>query len=157
MKTIKAFHCLSHARWIFFVWAIYLMAQAFLHPVRYALANTGLAVFLMGLFLGFLGFSDIEKLSRREKREFANPRSMKVYDILLLSTAGFAFLMGLYFMNIGSLHPGMKESVVIELKTVGYHCFAFGFGFLCYLKLIFDKYKYFLSLPGEEKSRGEDR
>lgn len=152
MKTIKIFHALSHARWIFFFWAIYLMIQALAHPARFVLANTGLAVFLMGLFLGFLGFSDIEKLSRREKREFAKPKSMKLNITLFLTMAGFTFLMGIYFMGIDFLRPGMPEAVVLELKMVGYHCFALGFGFLCYLKLVFDKYRLYLSLP--EKDRG---
>jgi hypothetical protein len=65
MNPIKIFHALSHARWFFFAWALYLMVQAFRHPARYALANTGLAVFLMGLFLGFLGVSDITRISPR--------------------------------------------------------------------------------------------
>ena len=145
MKTIRIFHALSHVRWVFFVWSIYLMVQAFRHPARYALANTGLAVFLMGLYLGFLGFSDIQRLSRRECREFADPRGMRITSVLLLSVAAFTFLMGVYFMNIGLLRPGLKEAVTLELKTVGYHCFALGFGFLCYLKLVYDKYTHFLS------------
>ncbi len=151
MKTIRVFHVLSHVRWVFFVWSVYLMVQAFRHPARYALANTGLAVFLMGLFLGFLGFSDIQRLSRRERREFADPKGMRITSVLLLSVAALTFLMGVYFMNIGLLRPGLKEAVVLELKTVGYHCFALGFGFLCYLKLVFDKYMHFLSRPGEGK------
>jgi len=151
MNTIRAFHYLSHCRWIFFVWALYLMAQAFLDPRQYALSNTGLAVFLMGLFLGFLGFGDIEKLSRKEKREFANPKGIRISSIVMLTAAGFTFIMGVYFMNIHLLRPAMKEAVAIELKTVGYHCFALGFGFLCYLKFLFDKYKYYQSLPEEER------
>ncbi|HOW45071.1 MAG TPA: hypothetical protein PK919_07860 [Candidatus Aminicenantes bacterium] len=151
MKTIKIFHALSHVRWVFFAWALYLMVQAFRHPARYALANTGLAVFLMGLFLGFLGFSDITRVSRRERKEFADPRGMRISTILVLSVAGFTFLMGVYFMNIGVLRPGLKEAILVELKTVGYHCFALGFGFLCYLKLIFDKYMHYLSRPDRER------
>lgn len=154
MKTIRVFHVLSHVRWVFFAWALYLMVQAFRYPARYALANTGLAVFLMGLFLGFLGFSDITRISRRERKEFADPKGMKISTILLLSVAGFTFLMGLYFMNIGALRPGLKEAVLLELKTVGYHCFALGFGFLCYLKLIYDKYMHCLSRPDGGKVGG---
>jgi hypothetical protein len=154
MNVIKIFHYLSHARWIFFLWSLLLMVQAFLNPGHYALANTGLAVFLMGLFLGFLGFGDIERLSRREKKEFADQKNMKVYSAVLLGAAGFSFIMGLFFMNIHWLRPGLKESIEIELKTVGYHCFAFGFGFLCYLKMLFDKYKYYLSLPEDQRAPG---
>lgn len=154
MKTIRIFHVLSYARWIFFVWSVTLMVQAFRDPARYALANTGLAVFLMGLFLGFLGFSDIQRLSRRERKEFADPRAMRISTVLLLSMAGFTFLMGVYFMNIGQLRPGLKEAVASEFKTVGYHCFALGFGFLCYLKLVYDKYMHFLSQSDGEKGAG---
>jgi hypothetical protein len=154
MNVIKIFHRLSQARWIFFLWALYLMVQAFLNSGRYALANTGLAVFLMGLFLGFLGFGDIERLSRREKKEFADPGNMRIYSAVMLGAAGFTFIMGLFFMNIHWLRPGLKETVEIELKTVGYHCFAFGFGFLCYLKMLFDKYKYYLSLPETDRAPG---
>jgi hypothetical protein len=76
---------------------------------------------------------------------------MRVSAVLLLSVAGFTFLMGVYFMNIGSLRPGLKEAVVLELKTVGYHGFALGFGFLCYLKLVFDKYMHYRSRSDEGK------
>lgn len=151
MKTIRIFHVLSHARWVFFVWSVYLMIQVFRDPARYALANTGLAVFLMGLFLGFLGFSDIQRLSRRERKEFANPKGMRITIALLLSAAGFTFFMGVYLMNVDLLRPGLKETVLVEMKTVGYHCFALGFGFLCYLKLISDKYMHYLSSSGREK------
>lgn len=151
MKIINIFHYLSHARWIFLIWALFLMVQAFYHPNLYALSNTGLAIFLAGLFLGFLGFSDIEKLSKKEKKDFANPKSIKISSIILLVVAGYVFIMGIYFMNIKLIKPLIKENIAIELKTVGYHCFALGFGFLCYLKLIFDKYKYYKSLPEDKK------
>ncbi|MDD8011885.1 MAG: hypothetical protein PHX05_00205, partial [Acidobacteriota bacterium] len=89
------------------------------------------------------------------KKEFAKPKSMITSTVLLLTMAGFTFLMGIYFMCIDLLRPGMPEAVVLELKMVGYHCFALGFGFLCYLKLVFDKYKLYLSRP--EEDRGGDK
>jgi len=146
MKIINIFHYLSHARWIFFVWAMFLMVQAFLHPGLYALSNTGLCIFLVGLFLGFTGFGDIEKLSKKEIRDFANPKSVKISAIFLLVVAGYIFIQGIYFINIKSIKPAMQEDVAVELKNVGFNCLALGFGFLCYLKLIFDKYKYYQSL-----------
>jgi archaellum biogenesis protein FlaJ (TadC family) len=157
MKAIKIFHYLSYCAWIFLAWGIILMVQAFLHPQRYALANTGLAVFLMGLFLGFLGFGDIEKLSEKEKKKFANPRTMKITSVLMLSLSAYIFIMGIYFMNIKWLQPAIKETFEIEFRTIGYHCFALGFGFLCYLKLLFDKYKYYLSLSEGPRSAGAGR
>jgi|WetSurMetagenome_2_1015567.scaffolds.fasta_scaffold144654_2 hypothetical protein len=151
MKILNIFHYLSYARWIFFIWSMFLVVQAFLHPSLYALSNTGLAVFLMGLFLGFWGFSDIEKLSKRDKKNFAEPKSIKINSIVCLVSAGYCFIMGIYFMNIKLIRPAMEENIAIELQTVGYHCFALGFGILCYLKMLFDKYKYYKSLPEDKK------
>lgn len=151
MKIINIFHYISHARWIFLIWAVYLMVQIFIHPYLYALSNTGLAIFLVGLFLGFWGFSDIEKLSKKTKKDFANPKSIKISSIIILVLAGYSFMMGIYFMNIKFMRPAINENVAIELKTVGYHCLALGFGFLCYMKMLFDKYKYYQSLPEDKK------
>ncbi len=122
------------------------MVQAFLRPDVYALSNTGLSIFLVGLFLGFTGFGDTEKLSKKEKRDFANPKSVKFSAIILLVVAGYIFIQGIYFINIKSINPGLKEDFAVELKNIGFNCLALGFGFLCYLKLIFDKYKYYRSL-----------
>ena len=36
MKTIRIFHVLSHARWVFFVWSVYLMIQVFRDPTVYS-------------------------------------------------------------------------------------------------------------------------
>ena len=98
MKTIRIFHVLSHARWVFFVWSVYLMIQVFRDPNRYALANTGLAVFLMGLFLGFLGFSDIQRLSRRERK----------------SNGIFHCLIKLIYPNIVEIGLSARTTVVIK-------------------------------------------
>ncbi len=152
MKILDIFHYLSYAKWIFLVWAMFLMAQVFLHPGLYALSNTGLCVFLVGLFLGFMGFGDIEKLSKKDKKDFANPKSIKISAIVLLVVAGYIFVQGIYFMNIKSIRPAIKEDVAAELKNVGYNCFALGFGFLCYLKLIFEKYKYYQSLHEDKRA-----
>lgn len=154
MKELKLFHVLSHAKWIFLAWTVFLIVQAVLAPGSYALHNTGLAVFLAGLFLGFDGFSDIEKLSKRDIKNFANPKSVKISVILLLIVAGYTLLMGIYMMNITRFKPGIKENFAIELKTVGYHCLALVFGFLCYLKLVFDKYKYYKSVYHEKNQAG---
>ncbi|MCX6564917.1 MAG: hypothetical protein NTW38_00585 [Candidatus Aminicenantes bacterium] len=157
MKIINIFHYLSHARWIFFIWAMFLIFTEYFNPSPHFLSNVGLAIFLMGLFLGFWGFSDIEKLSKREKKEFANPKGMKgirIIRIFILIVAGYVFIQGIYFMNIKSIHPSIKENIAVEFKTVGYHCFALGFGFLCYLKLMFDKYKYYKSLPEDKQTCG---
>jgi hypothetical protein len=152
MKIINIFHYISHARWIFLIWMLFLLVQIFINPIHYALSNTGLVVFLAGLFLGFLGFSDIEKLSKKDKKDFSNPKTIKIGSIFILFWAGFIFISGIYFMNIRLIKPGIKENMATEIKTVGYHCFALGFGFLCYLKLMFDKYKYYQSLPEDKKT-----
>lgn len=154
MKIINIFHYLSHARWIFLIWALFLMVAEYFHPSSHFLSNIGLSIFLAGLFLGFEGFSDIEKLSKKEKKDFANPKSIKISSIIFLVVAGYVFIQGIYFMNIKLIQPEIKENMAIEIKTVGYHCFALGFGFLCYLKLIFDKYKYYKSLPEDKKPCG---
>jgi len=60
MRILSIFHYLSYARWIFLVWAMFLLVQVFLHPSLYALSNTGLCIFLVGLFLGFMGFGDVD-------------------------------------------------------------------------------------------------
>ena len=154
MKELKLFHLLSHAKWIFLVWIMFLIVQAVLDPGSHALHNTGLAVFLAGLFLGFDGFSDIEKLSKRDIKNFSNLKSVKITLILLLIVAGYTLLVGIYMMNITRFKPGIKENIAIELKTVGYHCLALVFGFLCYLKLVFDKYRYYKSVYQEKKQVG---
>jgi hypothetical protein len=151
MKIIDIFHYISHVKWIFFFWALFLLIRIFIHPGAYVLSDTGLVVFLMGLFLGFFGFNDIEKLSKNERKSFAKAESMKITSILLLAAAGYVFIQGIYFMNIKLVQPAMKEHIAIEFKTIGYHCFALGFGFLCYIKLLFDKYKYYLSLPEDKR------
>lgn len=151
MKIISIFHYLSHARWIFLIWSMFLMVSEYFHPSSHFLSNVGLAIFLAGLFLGFWGFSDIEKLSKKDKKDFSNPKTIKIGSIFILFWAGFIFISGIYFMNIRLVKPGIKENIAMELKTVGYHCFALGFGFLCYLKLMFDKYKYYQSLPENKK------
>jgi len=147
MKIINFFHYLSHARWIFFIWSMFLVFSEYLHPSPHFLSNVGLAVFLMGLFLGFWGFIDIEKLSKTEKKEFSNPKSVIITSIICIVSAMFCFIVGIIFMNIKLIQPLIKENMAIEFKTTGYHCFALGFGIFCFLKMRFDKYKYFKSLP----------
>ena len=152
MKIINIFHYLSHAKWIFFIWAMFLIVSEYFHPTSHFLSNVGLSIFLMGLFLGFWGFSDIEKLSKKEKKNFANSKSIIISSILLLIVAGYVFIQGIYFMNIKLIRPTIKENLAVEFKTIGYHCLAFGFGFLCYLKILFDTEC--RQSPGHEKEPG---
>ncbi len=111
-------------------------------PSKETISITGNILLLLGIFMGFEGLSDVEKMSEREKKKLSNPRHVKQLALAFFIAFIGSVAISLFFYFINYIYKDMNPEYIIDIKRIGTDCLVMGFGFLCLLKLLYDKESY---------------
>lgn len=126
---------------------IALTVYAFIIPPNKELISiTGNILLLLGVFMGFEGLSDVERMSDREKKRISNPKHVKILAYFFLIAFIYSSAMGLFFYFIKYIHKDLNPEYISDIYRLGSDCLVMGFGFLCLLELLYDKESYVKSL-----------
>ena len=115
-------------------------------PSKETISITGNILLLLGVFMGFEGLSDVEKMSEREKKKISNPKHVKQLALTFFIAFIGSVAISLYFYFSKYIYKDMKPEYISDIKRIGNDCLVMGFGFLCLLKLLYDKESYVKSI-----------
>ncbi len=135
----KYFHYISHLRWVFYIWGMYLIFSQGYYQSEDSLSEIGLGIYMMGISLAVGSLSNTGKLSEREKKFFANPKKIKRYTFSILFGAGSSFLVGLFFILLETINPNLEALRAEQYANLGYGCWAMALGIVFELKQTYDK------------------
>ncbi len=147
MISNKTLHNLSHLKWLFLIWMIALTVYAYLIPPNKDLISiTGNILLLLGVFMGFEGLSDVERMSEKEKKKISNPKHIRQLAFFFFIAFIYSLAMSLFFYLIKYIYSGINPEYISDINRLGSDCLVMGFGFLCLLKLLYDKESYVKSI-----------
>ncbi|RPH31438.1 MAG: hypothetical protein EHM93_13555 [Bacteroidales bacterium] len=150
MISNKTLHYLSYLKFVFFIWMMALTVYAYIIPPNKELIPiTGNIMLLLGVFMGFEGLSDVERLSEREKKKLSNPKHVKRLSVILFIAFIGSIVLSLYFFFLKYIFKDINPDYLSDFKRLGSDCLVMGLGFLCLLKLLYDQEKYVKSLESK--------
>lgn len=147
MVSNKTLHYLSHLKWLFFIWMMALTVYAYTMPKdKELISTTGNILILLGVFMGFESLSDVERMSVREKKKLSNPKHVKQLALTFFIAFIGSVVISLFFFFNKYIYKDMNPEYLSDITRLGSDCLVMGFGFLCLLKLLYDKESYVKSL-----------
>jgi len=146
MKILKTLHILSHFRWLFLIWMIVLIAYIFISKPENPVSLVGTVIFISGIMMGFTSLSDTAKLTKKEKKDLANPKAVKNQYISLLTAAIIVVFVSALFLSVRFIFPLANESFKNDFTNLGYDCLVLLLGILCLFKQHAEKVNYVKSL-----------
>lgn len=147
MISNKTLHHLSHLKYVFFIWMVALTIYAYFMPKdKELISTTGNILLLMGVFMGFESLSDIEKMGEKEKKKLSDPKNVKILARIFFIAFIGSTILSLYFYFTKLIFKTMNPEYLQDFFRLGNDCLVMGLGFLCLLKLLYDKENYVKSL-----------
>jgi len=146
MKIIKVLHFLSHLKWLFGVWMIFLIFFIFINQPDNMIQLTGTAIFISGIMMGFASLSDTTKISAKEKKDLSNQKVSKRLLIFFLVIILLVGLISILFLFLRFIKPETDKSLLNDFTKLGYDGLVMMLGLLCLMKQLADKVKYVQSL-----------
>lgn len=110
------------------------------------ISTTGNILILLGVFMGFEGLSDVARMSVREKKKLSNPKHVKQLALTFFLAFIGSVAISLFFFFNKYIYKDMNAEYLSDITRLGSDCLVMGFGFLCLLKLLYDKESYVKSL-----------
>jgi len=96
--------------------------------------------------MGFEGLSDVEKMSEKEKKKILNPKHVKRMAYIFLIAFIYSVAMSIFFYSIKYILKDINPEYIQDFTRLGSDCLVMGLGFLCLLKLLYDKESYVKSI-----------
>lgn len=137
----KIFHYSHYISYLFAIPAIYYIFNgSILRPDNF-IEEVGLGVFFMGFAYAFGSMSDIKKISKKERKLFANPKKYKQKVLLIISLGVVMTLTCLFFISIKWI--GGDKLLSEKFYHLGLNCMPIVIAIFFELKQINDKKYYF--------------
>ncbi len=136
----KYFHYISYLKWLFFVIGVYLtFTNSIMRPDDY-LSGIGLGITLIGIGYAVGSLSDIEIISKKEKRIISDPKRFKKETISLFVMTCISFITSMFFFSVTLIiNKSLAKEVANGYTNLGYGTLAFSLGIFLELKQLYEK------------------
>ena len=142
MNMIRVLHYLSHLRWLFMGWIVALLLYIFFFKPENGVQLTGTVLVISGLMMGFTSLSDVERISKKERKDLSNPKAIKIQYISLFCAVIVVLVISVVFLSLRFIYPSADKSFIIDFTKLGYDCLVMILGILCLVKQHAEKVNY---------------
>ncbi len=137
--TPKYFHYISHLKWLFFIIGVYFASSASITRAENYLSGIGLGITLIGIGFAIGSLSDIEKLTKKEKKIVSNPKRFKKETKSLFAGTCLGLLASVFFFSIPFINQSLSKDITEGYANLGYGTVAFALGMFLELKQLYEK------------------
>ncbi|MFK5891233.1 MAG: hypothetical protein QM486_10950 [Flavobacteriaceae bacterium] len=135
----KYFHYISHLKWLFFVIGVYFVSTESIIRDENYLSGIGLGITLIGIGFAIGSLSDIEKLTKKEKKIVSNPKRFKKETKSLFVGTCLGLLASVFFFLIPFINLSLYIDTTEGYTNLGYGTVAFALGMFLELKQLYEK------------------
>jgi hypothetical protein len=125
---------------------IALIAYIFISKPGNPIPIVGTVVFISGIMMGFTSLSDTATLTKKEKKDLANPKAVKIQYISLFTAATIVVFVSTLFLSVKFIFPEASKSFIKDFSKLGYDCLVLLLGILCLIKQHAEKVNYVKNL-----------
>ncbi len=139
MNLQKTLHKFSYLKWLFLTALIILIFYNFFVLPDNLVSNTGIIIYISGIYLGLDSISSFDKMSEKQIELYAKSHFAEQQFKIIIVAIILLVIISTTFMLLKYIFPSKSGMLFNDFFELGLNCWALILGFLCLLKSISDK------------------